>query len=101
MKLQSVAIDVVQAYTMVESVVPTLKQMRQESNSEFHKQYTETTTLGKKLHEDEFELSRPRITGRQAHRDNTLTSNTDNYYRVTLYDEFPLSCSCRDGDQIC
>ena len=34
-KLQSVAIDVVQAYSMVESVVTVLKDMRRESESEF------------------------------------------------------------------
>ena len=38
-KLQSIAIDVVQAYAMVESVVSILKDMRQES--EFHKQFIE------------------------------------------------------------
>lgn len=36
MKLQSVAIDVVQAYVMVESVVSVLKHMKRESESEFN-----------------------------------------------------------------
>ena len=85
MKLQSVAIDVVQAYMMVESVV---KDIRQESESEFHKQFTEATTLGKKLYGDDFELSRPRVTGRQVtvtiHQHQVQRAN----YRITLYDEF-------------
>ena len=34
-KLQSIAIDVVQAYAMVESIVSILKDMRRESESEF------------------------------------------------------------------
>ena len=87
-KLQSLAIDVVQAYTMVESVMSILKHMRQESESEFHKQFLEATALGKKLHGDDFELSSPRITGRQAHHDNPPSSSTEDYYRITLYDEF-------------
>ena len=65
-----------------------LKDMRRESESEFHKQFTEAATLGKKLHSDDFELSRPRVTGRQAHHDNTPASSTEDYYRITLYDEF-------------
>ena len=65
-----------------------LKQMRRESESEFHKQFLEATTMGKKLHGDDFELSKPRITGRQAHCDNTPASNAEDYFRITLYDEF-------------
>ena len=77
-----------------------LKDMRRDSESEFHKQFTEATALGKKLHGDDFKLSRPRVTGRQAHRANTPSSSTEAYYRITIYDEF-LTCSCRDGDQVC
>ena len=84
-KLRSIAIDVVQAYAMVESVVSILKDMRRES--EFHKQFIEGASLGKKLHGDDFELSKPCIAGRQAYRDNT-PSNVEDYYRITLYDEF-------------
>lgn len=50
-----------------------LKRMRRESESEFHKQFIQATTLGKKLHGDDFELSRPHVTGRQAYHDNTPT----------------------------
>ena len=53
-KLQSIAIDVVQAYAMVESIVSILKDMRRESESEFHKQFIEAAALGKKLHGDYF-----------------------------------------------
>ena len=44
--------------------------------------------MGKKLHGDDFELSKPRITGRQANHDNTPASNAEEYFRITLYDEF-------------
>ena len=88
MKFQSIAIDVVQAYAMVDFVEFILKDMRQESVSEFRKQFTEATTLGKKLHGDNFGLSKHRVTGRQAHRDDTPASSTKDYYRVTLYNEF-------------
>ena len=102
MKLQSVAIDVVHVYAMVESVVSTLKHMRRESESEFHKEFTEATTLGKKLHGDSFVFSRPRITGRQTNRDN-IYSNIK--HKGLLQDHHirrvPLSRSCRDGGQIC
>ena len=62
--------------------------MRRESEREFHKQFLDATNLGKKLHDDDFELSRPRITGRQTHRANVATSNTEDYYRISIYDEF-------------
>ena len=32
--------------------------------------------------------SKPRIAGRQVHRDNVPSSNVEDYYRITLYDEF-------------
>lgn len=86
-KLKSIAI-VVQAYAMVEPVVSILKDMRRESESKFHKQFIEVAALGKKLHGDDFELSKPRIDGRQAHRDNTPSSNAEDYYRITLYEFF-------------
>ena len=69
-------------------VMSALKHMRQESESELHKQFIKATTLGKKLHGDNLELSRSRVTGRQAHCDNTPTSNTEDYYRITFYHEF-------------
>lgn len=89
-KLQSVAIDVVQAYTMVESVVSILKQMRQESERVFHRQFLDATKLGKKLHGDDFKLSRPRITGRQTQRANVATSNTEDYYRISMMSSSPM-----------
>ena len=84
-KLQMQAIDVTYAYQQVTSVVSTLKKMREDSSSQFHLIFTETTKLG---HGDQFELSTPRIVGRQVHRSNPATSSPENYFRVTLFHEF-------------
>ena len=87
-KLQMQAIDVVYAYKMVNSVVSVLKALRNDSTHEFKKQFTEATKLGKQLHGDDFILSKPRLTGRQAYRSNPPSSTAEDYYRITLYDEF-------------
>ena len=87
-KLQSQAIDVFYAYKQVNSVVSTLKGMRDNSDREFHKIFEEATKLGKSLHGDEYLLCIPRITGRQSHRSNPRVSSPEDYYRITLYNEF-------------
>ena len=88
LKLQMQAIDVIYAYQQVTSVVFTLKKMREDSSSQFHSLFTETTQLGQQLHGDQFELSTPRIVGRQVHRSNPETSSPEDYFRITLFDEF-------------
>ena len=87
-KLQSKAIDVVSAYKLVNKVVPRLKSMRTNSIPEFRKQFAESTRIGKQLHGDQFELTLPRISGRQQYRSNPPSSTAEEYYRITLYDEF-------------
>ena len=67
MKLQMQAIDVVYAYKTVNSVVSTLKALRQNSTAEFKKLFTDATKLGKQLHGDDYLLSKPRLTACQAH----------------------------------
>ena len=88
MKLQMQAIDVVYAYKMVSSVVSTLKALRRDSPAEFKKIFTEATKLGQQLHGEKFVLSKPRLAGRQTHRSNPPSSTAEDYYRITLYDEF-------------
>ena len=87
MKLQMQTIDVVYVYKMVSSVVSTLKALRRDSPAEFKKMFSEATKLGKQLHGDEFVLAK-RLAGRQAHRSNPPSSTAEDYYRITLYDEF-------------
>lgn len=87
-KLQSQAIDVFYAYKEVNSVVSTLKGMRDNSEREFHKIFEEATKLGKGLHGEDYLLSLPRITGRQSHRSNPCVSTPEDYYRITLFNEF-------------
>ena len=76
-KLQMQATDVVYAYKMVNSVVSTLKALRQNFTAEFKKLFTDATKLGKQLHGDDFLLSKPRLTGRQAHRSNPPLSTAE------------------------
>ena len=44
--------------------------------------------VGKQLHGDQYELTIPRISGRQRHRSNPPSSTSEEYYRITVYDEF-------------
>ena len=87
-KLQSQAIDVFYVYKQVNSVVITLKGMRDNSDREFHKIFEEATKLGKTLHGDDYLLCLPHITGCQSHRSNPRVSSPEDYYRITLYNEF-------------
>ena len=89
-KLQLQVIDVFYAYKEVNSVVLTLKGMRNDSDQEFHRIFDETTKLGKSLHGEDYLLSLPRITGCQSYRNNSSVSNPEDYYtcRITLYNEF-------------
>ena len=88
MKLQMQAMDVLHAYKSVDHIVSTLKALRKESVNEFKSIFTETTQLGKHLHGDSYELSTPRLAGRQLHRSNPSVSTPEEYFRITLYDEF-------------
>ena len=80
--------DVTYAYQQVTSAVSTLKKMREDSSSQFHQLFIDTTQLGQQLHGDQFELFTPRIAGRQAHRSNPATASPEDYFRITLFDEF-------------
>ena len=66
----------------------TLKKMREDSSNQFHSLFAETFKLGQQLHRDLFELSTPRIVGRQVHQSNRAVSSPEDYYRITLFDEF-------------
>lgn len=88
LKLQMKSIDVMYAYSQVQSVVSTLKKMREESKKEFNRIFTETSKLGRDLHGQEFVLSQPRVNRRQMHRSNVTAQTTEEYYRITLYNEF-------------
>lgn len=87
LKFQMQAIDVVYAYKEVHSVLSILISLRQHSTTEFKKVFDNATKLGRELNGKGFELNKPRITGRQIHRSNP-TSCPEDYYRITLYDEF-------------
>ena len=82
------AIDVVYAYKQVRSVITTLKRMREESTRELKKIFADATKLGQDLHGGKFELVRPRIVACQIHRSNPDVLCPEDYFRITLYDEF-------------
>lgn len=89
-KLQSKVVDVVYPYKLVGRVVPRFKSLRHNSTSEFRKQFAEATRIGKQLHGDSLELTKPRIAGRQRHCKQPALVHTRRvqYYRITLYSEF-------------
>ena len=88
LKLQMETIDAVYAYKQVRSVVSALKDVKKESTEGFKRVFANTTKLGKDLHGEQFELQKPRVVGRQAHRSNPDVSSVEDYFRITLYHEF-------------
>jgi hypothetical protein len=62
--------------------------MRTSATASFHRLFLEATQLAKNLHGEDFELNRPRVNNRQVHRDNVETSSPEQYFRITLFNEF-------------
>ena len=87
-KLQMQAIDVIYAYKEINGVLSSLKSMRNNATATFGAIFKETTRLAKTLHGEDFELKCPRLTPRQTHRDNVPASSAEEYFRITLYNEF-------------
>ena len=56
--------------------------------TEFKKIFGDTTKLGQELHGGNFILQKPRIASRQQHCSNPDITSPEDYFRVTLYDEF-------------
>ncbi len=56
--------------------------------SEFRKQFSEATKMAKQINGDEYQLTTPRVSGRQKHRSNPPSSTPEEYYRISLCDEF-------------
>jgi len=88
MKLQMEAIDVIYAYKEVDEITRSLNSMRTNSVSEFHKVYMRAVRISTSLHGDGFSFTKPRVVGRQIHRNNVQTSTVEDYYRISLYNEF-------------
>ena len=87
-KLQIEAIDVLYANKQVKQVATTFQKMRQNSEQEFKRIYKHATKLGKYLNGNGFELSTPGLSKRQSHHANPDLRTTEDYYRVTLFNEF-------------
>ena len=88
MKLQMRAIEVVYAYKQVEKVISTLRSLRSDSVTEFRKQFSEALRIGRQLHGDISQLTSPRFAKQQQHRSYPSLSTPEEYYRITLYNEF-------------
>ena len=87
-KLQMRASSVLCAYSQVCDVIADITTLRDNSDQEFKRIFDETTELGKHLHGQDFELSKPRVNRRQVYRSNVEATGSEEYYRITLYHEF-------------
>ena len=72
----------------MKSVVSSLGKIRSKARTEFKIIFDDTAKLGKKLHGQQFEIKKPRTTGRQAHRSNPDVESAEDFFRITLFDEF-------------
>lgn len=88
LKLQMRAVDVLYAYKQVNKDLESLKSMRENAPAKFSIIFRETTQLAKSLHGEDFELRQPRLNARQVHRDNVQAGSVEEYFRITLYNEF-------------
>ena len=82
------ALDVIYAYRQVDSVISALKSTRKGSDRELKRIFAEATTLGKQLHGEKFELEQPKVNKCQIHRSNIPVTTEEEYYWVSLYNEF-------------
>ena len=76
LKLQMQAADIIYDYGEVSNIIEMLVRMREESEKGFKTIFDETTKLGKQLYGTDYELKKPRISGRQVHRSYTLMSSS-------------------------
>ena len=88
LKLQIQAADIIYAYGEVGNIIELLVRMKEESEQVFRTIFSETTMLGKELYGTDFELNKPRISGWQVHRSNIEATSTEDYYRITYFNEF-------------
>ena len=81
------AIAVLYAYSQIDSVVSSLKNMRDNAELNFSRIFRDAAKIGKSLHGDAFELKQPRVTSRQVHRANIQSSSAEDYFRISIYNE--------------
>lgn len=80
--LQSTSIDRATATDMVNQVIKTLENKRINVDKDFSEIFKNIS----KLHEElGIAVTKPRITGRQINRPNVVTTNFEEYYRITTY----------------
>ena len=74
-KLQGSAIDILQAFSEIESIKDNYKSPSTDINEQFHRIYEHAVFVAAKVN---VEPERPRIVGRQAHRNNAPTTENEN-----------------------
>ena len=80
-KLQSTAIDIANAYSMVDEIKELYSQVRANADATFHPIYEQAILMANKVGT---EPSKPRIAGRQEHRSNTPSDTVEQYYLRNL-----------------
>jgi len=79
------AIDVIFGYKEVDELTKSLNSIRTSSVS---KVYMRVVRISASLCGDGFSFTRPRVVRRQIHRNNVQASTVENYYQISLYNEF-------------
>ena len=74
-KLQGSTIDIVQAFSEIESITDNYKSLRTDINEQLHRIYEHAVFMAAKFN---VEQERPGIAGRQAHRNNAPTTENEN-----------------------
>ena len=75
-KLQGSTVDILQAFSEIESIKDNYKSLRTNINEQFHRIYEHVVFVAAKVN---VEPERPRIAGRQAHRNNAPTTENENH----------------------
>lgn len=78
-KLQSSAMDIVEAYKQIDEVKQFYKEIRENVDTEFHKVYTQAERMAAAV---DVEPCKPRSCARQRHRTNIATESIEEWYRI-------------------
>ena len=71
------------AYSMIDNATEKMERMRSNIDQECHQWFEDASELASKVG---VEVRVPRITGRQVHRNNAPSTNTESHYRISFLD---------------
>ena len=92
------ALDVIYAYRQVDT---TVSDLREGSEKEFSRIFAEVTTLNRQIHGEDFELKLPTLNKRQTYHSNILATTPEEYYQVSLYNEFLSHTTAELQERFC